>query len=236
MVRESGNASARTRQQARAKRSQCACSAASSGSMCDARGSCVTRVVCAPSGPAPRGWPSGVDCRRRTYVARATAVVPATRPSPDVETAVEKGEMSERPHHSHRPSSPIGPLNEKGLNSTPCDSSNTSGPYTNPTRWDNSDKQTIAPTSPHSHPLERGPGAAATRPSRPAHGVARGRRGGSHRHSHRPCTRARTAARSGRGGAAPAARRPPTSRLSIRRAPRGRYPKPPVAECGFIAH
>ena len=87
--------------------------------MCDARGSCVTRVVCAPSGPAPRGWPSGVDCRRRTYVARATAVVPATRPSPDVETAVEKGEMSERPHHSHRPSSPIGPLNEKGLNFAP---------------------------------------------------------------------------------------------------------------------
>ena len=119
MVRESGNASARTRQQARAKRSQCACSAASSGSMCDARGSCVTRVVCAPSGPAPRGWPSGVDCRRRTYVARATAVVPATRPSPDVETAVEKGEMSERPHHSHQPSSPIGPQNEKGLNFAP---------------------------------------------------------------------------------------------------------------------
>ena len=138
MVRESGNASARTRQQARAKRSQCACSAASSGSMCDARGSCVTRVVCAPSGPAPRGWPSGVDCRRRTYVARATAVVPATRPSPDVETAVEKGEMSERPHHSHRPSSPIGPLNEKGLNFAPCPADRTQTAHTTHTRGQHS--------------------------------------------------------------------------------------------------
>ena len=52
-----------------------------------------------------RRWPSGADCRRRTHASYATAVVPAAGPSPDVETAVQKGEMSERRYHSRLPSS-----------------------------------------------------------------------------------------------------------------------------------
>ena len=54
-----------------------------------------------------------------TYVSCATAVVLAAGPTPGVETAVKKGEMRERRHHSHLPSSPIDQQNEKCLNSEP---------------------------------------------------------------------------------------------------------------------